>query len=106
MDQTPPVSDEKVTKRGRVLLIFAAIAGLWLAIDMATKSFFNNAFEPGDIITEPIMGLFRFRLVHNTGAAWGMFGDSTFALGIMSLIVCALLFAYLFYAANEINKGQ
>ena len=43
--------------------------------------------------------LFRFfrehhvdiRLVHNTGGAWGIFSDSTFALGVFSLIVCAVL---------------
>lgn len=107
MDRISQVSSgEKATKRGRVVLIFAAIAGLWLALDMATKNFFNGAFQQGDVISEPIMGLFRFRLVHNTGAAWGMFGDSTFALGVMSLVVCALLFAYVLFAANEMNKGQ
>ncbi len=73
---------------------------------MATKSFFNGSFAPGDVITEPIAGLFRFRLVHNTGAAWGMFGDSTFALGIMSIVVCVLLLAYLVVGAKHMNMGQ
>ena len=36
--------------------------------------------------------------MHNTGAAWGMFGDSTFALGVVSVIVCiAVVLVFLFY---------
>lgn len=86
--------------------LFACLAGLWLAIDMATKSFFNGAYAPGDVITEPIAGLFRFRLVHNTGAAWGMFGDSTFALGVMSVVVCVVLLAYFIVGCKSMNTGQ
>lgn len=86
--------------------LFGCLAGLWLAVDMATKSFFNGAYAPGDVITEPIAGLFRFRLVHNTGAAWGMFGDSTFALGIMSAVVCIVLLAYFVAGCKNMNTGQ
>lgn len=93
-------------KRGRAVVLFGCLAGLWLAVDMATKSFFNGSFAPGDVVTEPIAGLFRFRLVHNTGAAWGMFGDSTFALGVMSVIVCAVLLVYLVVGSKTMNTGQ
>lgn len=86
--------------------LFGCLAGLWLAIDMATKSFFNGSYAPGDVITEPIAGLFRFRLVHNTGAAWGMFGDSTFALGVMSVVVCVVLLAYFIVGCKSMNTGQ
>lgn len=86
--------------------MFACLAALWLALDVASKNLFNTAYAPGDVITEPIAGLFRFRLVHNTGAAWGMFGDSTFALGIMSVVVCVALLAYLIVASKDMNMGQ
>ena len=36
--------------------------------------------------------------------AWGMFGDSTFALGVMSLVVCAIMVLYLF--AFSPNAGK
>ena len=58
------------------------------------------------MITGPLLGLVRFHLVHNTGAAWGMFGDSTFLLGVMSLIVCVLLTVYLFFLAYRPNVVQ
>ena len=91
---------------GRTAVLFGFLAAGWLAVDVVTKGFFNSSFAPGDVITEPILGLFRFRLVHNTGAAWGMFGDSTFALGVMSIVVCALLLAYLIIASKSMNTGQ
>ena len=93
-------------KRARAALVFACLAAVWLAFDMATKNYFNGSFAPGDVITDPIAGLFRFRLVHNTGAAWGMFGDSTFALGIMSVLVCTALLVYLIAASKDMNEGQ
>ena len=43
----------------------------------------------------------QFRLVHNTGAAWGMFNESTFALGVMSVLVCVALTVYLFTAGKR-----
>ncbi len=76
---------------------FVAVAAVWVAFDRITKAYFEGAFalgqtSPGDFV------LFRFRLVHNTGMAWGMFGDSTFALGILSCVVCvAILAAFLLW---------
>lgn len=35
-----------------------------------------------------------------------MFGDSTFALGIMSIVVCIALVAYLVIASKDMNAGQ
>ena len=88
--------------RRRNLLIFAFVALIWLVADMATKADFNT-FDVGEVIAGPFLGLFQFRLVHNTGAAWGMFSDSTFALGVMSVLVCAVLGAYLLYIAKRAN---
>lgn len=93
------------SRRGRNALVFAVIAVVWVGIDIVTKRFFN-AFELGDVIAGPVLGLFRFRLVHNTGAAWGMFGDSTVALAILSLAVCLLLVVYLFVFSPRANFGQ
>lgn len=96
----------QATKRKRNAIVFCAIAVVWVAFDHATKRYFDSAYLPGDVITDPIAGLFRFRLVHNTGAAWGLFGDSTFALGVMSLIVCAVLVFYLFVFSPNANIGM
>lgn len=76
--------------------LILGIAGLaWLALDVLTKSWFTANYAVGEASAHSLWGIVRFHLVHNTGAAWGMFGDSTFALGVMSLVVCAALTVYL-----------
>lgn len=77
--------------------VFAGAAAVWLVLDVISKRYFESAYALGQTSAADF-GLFRFRLVHNTGAAWGVFGDSTFALAVVSLIVCAgILALYLFY---------
>lgn len=87
------------TVRGRNLAVFGGVALVWLCLDILTKSWLSGNYAQGEVITDPILGLVRLHLVHNTGAAWGMFGDSTFALGVMSSVVCIVLTAYLFYTS-------
>ncbi len=89
--------------RGHSVVVFSFVAIVWLAFDMLTKAFFNT-FEVGELIGGPYLGLFEFRLVHNTGAAWGMFGDSTFALGVLSVVVCAMLIAFLLLVDPPLNS--
>ena len=86
--------------RRRNLIVFACVAVLWLLIDIVTKAYFN-VFEVGQVVAGPFLGLVQFRLVHNTGAAWGMFGDSTFVLGVLSVVVCTVLAVYLFLVARR-----
>lgn len=74
------------------MAVFAALALAWLALDRATKAAFD-AYRPGELIAGPFANVFQLRLVHNTGAAWGMFGDSTFALGVLSSAVCLAVLA-------------
>ena len=69
--------------------LFAVVAIAWMAFDRITKAYFEGAYVLGQAGAN--CGLFRFTLVHNTGAAWGMFGDSTFMLGVTSCVVCALI---------------
>nr|WP_165173523.1 signal peptidase II [Adlercreutzia sp. ZJ242] len=80
-------------RRARNLAAFCAVACAWLALDVVSKRAFN-AYEPGELIAGPFAGVFQLRLVHNTGAAWGMFGDMTFALGVLAVVVCGALLAY------------
>lgn len=70
--------------------LFAVVALAWLLFDRFTKAFFEGSYQLGQTSPSDYL-LFRFRLVHNTGAAWGMFDNSTFALGIVSCVVCALI---------------
>ncbi|MEA5019670.1 MAG: signal peptidase II [Gordonibacter sp.] len=81
----------------RTFLVFLGVVLVWFCLDVLTKSAINGAYEQGTVITGPILGLVRLHLVYNTGAAWGMFGDSTQVLAVMSLVVCIVLTAYLFF---------
>ena len=94
------------SRRVRNAVVFAVIAAVWIVLDFAVKRFFDGTFSTGGVIAGPFAGLFQFRLVHNTGAAWGMFGDSTFALGVLSLVVCALLLVYLFVLSPHATVVQ
>ena len=81
--------------------VLAIVGIVWLAFDFATKRFFDGgAFQLGEHIAGPFLGLFRFTLVHNTGAAWGMFSDSTLALGVFSLVICAAVAAYALFESD------
>lgn len=82
-DTVKPMNSKKA------IVVFALVALVWLVFDRLTKMYFEGAYSLGQAGMN--CGLFRFTLVHNTGAAWGMFGDSTFALGITSAVVCALI---------------
>lgn len=76
---------------------FALIAAFWVAADRIAKAYFDSAYALGQTSSGDFV-LFRFRLVHNTGMAWGMFDDSTFALGVLSCVVCvAILAAFAFW---------
>lgn len=82
------------------IILFVAVVVAVLLLDATTKQIVD-AYPLGSLIVGPFLELIDFRLVHNTGAAWGMFGDSTFALGIVSLVVCAGLFVYFLFAYHR-----
>lgn len=91
--------------RRRNAALFVVLVLVWFSLDMATKAYFNE-FEVGQVVAGPFLGLVQFRLAHNTGAAWGMFGDSTFALGVLSTVVCVALTVYLFVVAKRATVAE
>lgn len=86
--------------RKRNAAIFATVVAAWLLLDQATKAFFES-FDVGAVVAGPFLGLFDFVLVHNTGAAWGMFDDMTLLLAVLALAVCAAAALYLFVFAPD-----
>lgn len=104
---TGPSYEEPVSFdfRKRNAVLFTLVVLVWLVLDQVSKLYFN-AHALGDVIAGPFLGIIRFRLVHNTGAAWSMFSDSTFALGVFSLVICCLLLIYLFKLAPDSSIGE
>ncbi|MDO5117211.1 MAG: signal peptidase II [Eggerthellaceae bacterium] len=77
--------------------LFIVVIIVWLAFDFLTKRLIvNGGYALGEVFGGPYLGIFDFRLVHNTGAAWGIFGDSTMALAIFSIVVCLALIIFVF----------
>ena len=89
--------------------VFAGAALLWLVLDRATKAYCEGAYALGQTSAHDWL-IVRFRLIHNTGAAWGAFGDSTVLLGAFSLAVCiAIACAFAFYgrvSGHEANLAE
>lgn len=100
------LKQKSAQKGGRNFVIYALVAIVWLAADVLTKQHFDGKYSPGDVISDSFFGIFQFRLVHNTGAAWGLFGDSTSLLGMLSLVVCVVIFGYFIYVRKHASMGE
>ena len=90
----------------RRFAVFIPIVVVWLVLDQASKLFFNGSYHAGQVISDPILGIFRFHLVYNTGGAWSIFSGATWALGAFSLVVCIALTAYLALTPQRPNTGE
>ncbi len=101
-----PAFSRTACARRRRFALFIPVAVVWIVIDQLTKAYFNGNFQAGQVITDPIAGIFRFHLVYNTGGAWSIFSGATWALGAFSLVVCAALTAYLFVCARDASAGE
>ena len=62
--------------------------------------------QPGTSLGLVLGGLVDVRLVHNTGAAWGMFAGNTALLGVFSLMVVCVLVGYFVYDRKNVNLLQ
>ena len=90
----------------RRFAVFIPIVVVWLVLDQASKLFFNGSYHAGQVISDPILGIFRFHLVYNTGGAWSIFSGATWALGAFSLVVCIALTSYLALTPQHLNAGE
>lgn len=91
------------SRRARNAAVFVAVVLLWLALDQLTKAIFAG-YEVGEVVPGIDLGIIDFLLVHNTGGAWGLFGDATPFLAIFSIAMCVLAVVYLFLIAP--NSGM
>lgn len=87
----------------RNLIFGVGLAAVWLILDRATKEFFENSALPNKTIVADVgnLGLFRFDLIHNTGAAWGSFSGAVFVLAGVTVVVCVLIAALAIYRSRQ-----
>jgi signal peptidase II len=95
-----------MTRRTGVFLLFAAIV---VALDQATKGLAASHLMPGESIS--VLGDFiRLTLVHNTGAAFGLFPGSRVPFIVVSVVAIGVVL-YLFFretyrsVANRVLLG-
>ncbi len=58
---------------------------------------------PGTSAGMILGGLIDLRVVHNTGAAWGIFSENTFALGLFSTVLSLIITAGTLYYARRLS---
>ena len=82
------------SSRGKWLnVVFFLTALLLVTADQISKLWVRS-YSQGQLIFEA--GIFRIINVHNTGAAFGLFQDQTFALTIVGFIGIALIILFVF----------
>lgn len=89
-------------KRIITVAAFLVIAAIVMLIDQFTKQL-ANAHQVGETFSTLIPGVLQFTLVHNTGAAWGMFGDWTNGLVVLGLVVCIFILCFVMFNSNNTN---
>lgn len=72
-------------KRTSYIIIFSIIV-VGIVLDLVSKHFFALRFETNSQKIVVIPNLFEFVFVKNTGAAYGIFGDSTVMLSVVSIL--------------------
>ena len=60
-----------------------------------------EAQTPSTALVPVIDGVVGFRLVHNFGAAWGSFSGMVIMIAVVSIVLCAIILAYMIYVAKE-----
>ena len=81
-------------------LILAATAAAWLGLDQLTKQWALSALSDGP---NHVIGPVSFRLVFNSGSAFGINALSGLWLGLLAIVVVGFL---LFYSRNLPSKAM
>lgn len=73
-------------KKSTSYIIIGLIIVVGIVLDLVSKHFFASYFENTSESIVIIPNFFEFTFLKNTGAAYGMFGDSTLGLTIVSIV--------------------
>lgn len=98
-------TNKRSHSRALVVCVLIAIIAAWVVFDQLTKNYFD-AQPAGIVLGGPYFGLIQFALVHNTGMAWGLFGNSTLVLGILSTVVCLAFLIVGIVAGPRLNWAE
>jgi len=91
-----------IVKKKTSYIIIAIIIVVGLVLDLVTKWLFAKYFATGNDDIIVISNFFKFTFVKNTGAAYGILGDNTLLLTIVS-VVFVIAFAIYDYFNHSNN---
>ena len=72
-----------------------------IVLDQVTKLIARSTLADSSVAV--IEGVFEFKLVYNTGVAWGMFGQSPVVITLIALIIMAVV-AFVYFKIPVENK--
>ena len=89
LSSSDPVQAERSSRRGRVRLIFAAVALAAYAADLGTKEWAQRALADGDV---PLLGdWFTLHLTYNPGAAFSTGTEFTIVFTGLAFVAVAVV---------------
>ncbi len=88
---------EKIKKHFPPLILVI----LLITLDQVTKIIARGTLSDGPFVL--IDGVFEFRLLFNTGVAWGMFDSSTYAISALAVLIMAVV-AFFYFRIPADNK--
>ncbi|MDI9486400.1 MAG: signal peptidase II [Bacillota bacterium] len=91
-----------IKKYWKFILIELLLIGVVIAADLLTKEFIYGKVERDGKI-DIIKGVLSFTAVRNTGASFGMFGEHTSILTIVSAVSAFGLLVFLIFSAKNRN---
>lgn len=79
-------------KRSHALALFAVLLAVLIAADQLAKAHIRATLGTVGATSPGIPGIFQFELVHNTGAAFGMFpGGQMFFVAVAAIVLIAVV---------------
>ena len=81
------------------IIVLSVLIGVVLALDLVTKYVFDGMYAEGTGVS---LGIFNLIIVHNHGAAWGIFSGNQVGLVILSLVFLAI---FIWFYIKDKNKS-
>ena len=81
------------------IIVLSVLIVVVLALDLVTKYVFDGMYAEGTGVS---LGIFNLIIVHNHGAAWGIFSGNQVGLVILSLVFLAI---FIWFYIKDKNKS-
>lgn len=98
----PTPDTDASRRRPRLLLLFAAVAAASIAVDAISKTLVVGSIEPGQPV-RLLGGAVYLSLTRNSGAAFSMASDFTWALSLLAIAVVTALVWWAFLRLGSVG---